>query len=120
MRIKDFSVGQTVFIVNTDRTCYITEQKVAKVGRKYVTISDARGTRYEKPASDNSYLIEPCAYRAPTRLFSTYEAATEFLEMRELKTWIERATTWSKMCQYTIDQLRTVKKILSENDQTET
>jgi len=99
------------------REYYITEQKVAKVGRKYVTLNDVRGTRYEEAAPDSSYLVESVSYRVPTQLYPTYEAANEFIEMRELKTWIERATTRSKLNHYTIDQLRAIKELLSEGGQ---
>lgn len=58
MRIKEFKVGQVVFVmdqssVHQDGLC-IVETSVAKVGRKYVTISGNWGAQFEE-TTDNSW-----------------------------------------------------------------
>lgn len=60
MTIKDFTVGQTVFLLNENkgrtRGPVITERTVAKIGRKYVTLNGVWEEKFEDCGSE--YLIE--------------------------------------------------------------
>ena len=96
MEIKAFKPGQTVYIMGTDRRDRgdhaARKAEVAKVGRKYVTISGRWGS--------------------PRLLFPSEAAVMEYKEREELKEWVRRATDWDKVDRHTIEQLRAVKQIL--------
>lgn len=118
MTIKDFKVGQTVFVVGDgciqrDRS-RTTEAKVVKIGKKYVTISGNWGMQFKETSESGSYLVEHTDYGAPRLLFPSREALDEYLEREELKTWVRTATCWDKIDGYTLAQLRAVKNILKE------
>lgn len=92
MTIKDFEVGQTVFVMGDYRTqrnkFRTTEAEVVKVGRKYVTINGNWGIQFKETASSRPYLIEHCEYGTPRLLFPSREAADSYIEREELKTWV--------------------------------
>ena len=114
--IKAFEQGQTVYIVGTDRQRRgeraVREAEVAKVGRKYVTISGRWGERFRKTLGDAPYLIEATEYGSPRILFPSEDAAREYREREELEEWVRLAADWKKIDCYTTEQLRAVKKIL--------
>lgn len=117
MEIKAFQPGQTVYIMGTDRRDRgdqaVRKAEVAKVGRKYVTISGRRGERFrETVGRSKPYLIEEMEYGSPRLLFPSEAAVREYKEREELKEWVRRATDWDKVDRYTIEQLRAVKQIL--------
>lgn len=117
MKIKDFKIEQIVFIVGnkykeSDKFSIFNE-KVTNVGRKYVT---ADGKFEEHPCSE-PYLIEQVSFGKPRRLFSTIKDATEYVEREMLKIWLKtEAVQWTKLDTYTLEQLRKVKEILSEDE----
>lgn len=117
MEIKAFKPGQTVYIMGTDRRDRgdhaARKAEVAKVGRKYVTISGRWGERFrETVGRSKPYLIEEMEYGSPRLLFPSEAAVMEYKEREELKEWVRRATDWDKVDRYTIEQLRAVKQIL--------
>lgn len=118
MTIKDFKVGQTVYIIGDFRTqkdrFRSIEAEVVKVGRKYVTISGNWGLQFKGTAASRPYLIEHTEVGAPRLLFPSREAVDEYREREELKTWVRTAAGWEKIDRYTLAQLREVKKILKE------
>ena len=118
MTIKDFEVGQTVFVMGDYRTqrnkFRTTEAEVVKVGRKYITINGNWGIQFKETASSRPYLIEHCEYGTPRLLFPSREAADSYIEREELKTWVREATGWDKIDRYPLEKLRAVKKILEE------
>lgn len=120
LTIKDFKVGQSVFVMRDGKherdKRGITEAKVVKVGRKYVTISGAWGTQFKEAVSSRPYLVEHVEYGTPRILFSSKEAADEYREREELKVWVRVAAGWDKIDRYTLGQLRAVKKILEETN----
>ena len=70
MEIKAFKPGQTVYIMGTDRRDRgdhaARKAEVAKVGRKYVTISGRWGERFrETVGRSKPYLIEEMEYGSP-------------------------------------------------------
>lgn len=120
MTIKDFKVGQTVFIMGDGRTqrdkFSTTTAEVVKIGRKYVTISGNWATQFKETHESRPYLIEHMEYGAPRLLFPSREAVDDYIEREELKTWVRTAAGWEKIDRYTLAQLRAVKKILEGDD----
>lgn len=120
MKIKDFKVGQTVVILDErGRTRDRIATTVAKVGRKYVTVSHTGGgseERYKALESEKfGYLVEDKEYGERNILFSSQQAADEYIEKEELKCWFMKMMYgWEKLDRYTITQLRAVKKILDD------
>lgn len=82
MTIKDFKVGQTVFIMREDyhkRGKYkITEEEVIKVGRKYVTIGGFWEPRFEETGANRPYLVEHVECGTPGMLFLSRKAIDEY------------------------------------------
>ncbi len=121
MTIRDFAVGQTVFVMGDgrrERNKYdTTVAEVVKVGRKYVTISGSRGTQFKETSASRPYLIENAEYGTPQMLFPSREAADEYREREELKTWVRTAAGWDKIDRYTLTQLKAVKTILEAGEQ---
>lgn len=120
MKIKDFSVGQTVFIlgerIRSRGELHIVKAEVAKEGRKYVTISGRWAAQFKGTAESLPYLVEQTEYGSPRFLFPSEQALNEYREWEELKDWVRKMTGWDKINRYTLDQLRAVKKILEETD----
>lgn len=119
MTIKDFKVGQTVFITGSDRgvtgiSPTTRAEKVTKVGRKYVTIRGNWEMQFEETGEGCPFLLEKKGYGAPKLLFPTRAALDEYREQQELKRWLRDATGYGKIERYTADQLRRVKEILEE------
>ena len=116
MTIKDFKVGQTVFVMgdgSVQRDRFRTAAgEVGKIGRKYVTISGSWGMQFKETGSSRPYLVEHTEYGAPKFLFPSKEAVDEYCEREELKTWVRTATGWEKIDRYTLHQLRAVRDIL--------
>lgn len=117
MDIKSFKPRQTVYIVGDARRprdkFSAVKAEVAKVGRKYVTISGRWGERFREAHNrDMPYLIEETEYGSPRLLFPSEDAVREYQEREELKEWVRVAAGWDKIGRYTLEQLRAVKKIL--------
>lgn len=120
MTIKDFKVGQTVYVLGDGgrerNKCLVTAAEVVKVGRKYVTISGSWGMQFKETSTSRPYLVEVKEYGAPRLLFPSSEALDEYREREELKMWVRMASDWGKIDRYTLAQLRAVKKILEADD----
>ena len=118
MTIKEFHVGQTVFLMGERRglqTQYTTTQAtVAKVGRKYVTINDAWGRQFKETHDHRPYLYEHTNVGTPLMLSPSQEAVDTYIEHEGLKRWVQDAASWSKIDRYTLEQLREVKRILEQ------
>ena len=99
MTIKDFKVGQTVFVMgdgSVQRDIFRTAAaEVVKIGRKYVTISGSWGMQFKETGSSRPYLVEHTEYGAPRLLFPSREAVDEYREREELKTWVRTAAGWA-------------------------
>lgn len=79
MDIKSFKPRQTVYIVGDARRprdkFSAAKAEVAKVGRKYVTISGRWGERFREAHNrDMPYLIEETEYGSPRLLFPSEDA----------------------------------------------
>lgn len=120
MTIKNFKVGQTVFVMGdgcTQRDKYgTTEAEVVKVGRKYVTISGNWGSQFKEASLSRPYLVEHTEYGAPRLLFPSSKAVCEYLEREELKILLRMAMSRENIDRYTLEQLQAVKKILEGDD----
>ncbi|WP_304634416.1 hypothetical protein [uncultured Oscillibacter sp.] len=123
MTIKDFTVGQTAYAMGDGYSTMIdkysvSEVRVEKVGRKYVTIAGNWGEQFEETSASRSYLIEHRDCGTPRLLFPSRKAVDDYIEREELKTWVRTAAGWGNIDRYTLHQLRAVKKILEgENEE---
>lgn len=119
MTIKDFKVGQPVFIMgdgSTQRDRFrTTAAEVVKIGRKYVTISGNLAMQFKEMHESRPYLVEHTEYGAPRLLFPSREAVDDYIEREELKNWVWTAVGWEKTDRYTLAQLREVKRILERD-----
>lgn len=105
MDIKSFKPRQTVYIVGDARRprdkFSAVKAEVAKVGRKYVTISGRWGERFREAHNrDMPYLIEEAEYGSPRLLFPSEDAVREYQEREELKEWVRVAAGWDKIGRY--------------------
>ena len=116
MAIKDFKVGQTVFVMGgsgSQRERFRTMAvEVVKIGRKYVTINGNWGLKFKEVNKSRPYLVEHTEYGSPRLLFPSREEVDNYIEREELKTWVRTAVAWDKIDRYTLAQLREVKRIL--------
>ena len=116
MNIKDFSVGQQVYRLEfsaRDGRYNVTERKIVRVGRIYVT--DDCGCRYEEAPAIENGVAENMATSGNGYLFPTMEAAENHIEKVELKKWLVNLNLYD-CAGYTLDQLRKVKELLTENN----
>lgn len=115
MTVKEFDVGQRVFILNMyegrNREPEIREATVKTVGRKYVTIDS--GDRYASEESLPFGLMQDIDYGDRRILCPSRTDANNYIEKSELQHWIGKIT-WSKTRKYTLEQLRKVKQILGD------
>lgn len=121
MKLKDFHVGQTVYVVGGDhkQERVVSEYHVVSVGRKYIKCENDIGNirEFEILIDEQPYLTEHKDYGYKKLLFSTEKAASEHVEGNALRSWLSKAAEWYKLNQYTIEQLRTVKEILAPDIQ---
>ena len=127
MTIKDFKVGQTAYMLSEGQRKgdgKVEAVEVVKVGRKYVTVAVNgnwwQEVRFFEPHTDTSFLYEDKDCGVKRLLFQTTEAVDEYNELNDLRSWVQEATNWTKGKDYTIAQLRAVKKILDGPGDAET
>lgn len=112
MTIKEFQAGQIAYILcmhtgyNQEPT--LKEITVKSVGRKYVTVNN--GVQYFQRDDSPYGLVEKCNLNSRTLLCPTKGAAEKYIEWKKLSIWLYEVGHFNK--QYTLDQLRQVKKIL--------
>ncbi len=122
MEIKDFNVGDIVYIFGGDRIndTAIKEAKVTKVGRKYVCVipKDSMGeSLFEVPEYDRDsvYLIENKDYGHRRSLYKTLTDIAHKREYDAMKKWIWGSYSCAQSHKYTYDQLKSVCAILNPN-----
>lgn len=125
MNIKDFKVGQTAYLMNfhdrqlNENTTTIDEVSVVSVGKKYVKAkyqNNCEKSFYQRDENDD-YLVEKVMCGNENYLFLSLTAADEYKERKELSRWISNKTQYMRGTQYSIEQLREIKRIL-ENPKT--
>lgn len=122
MEIKDFNVGDIVYIFGGDRMndTTIKEAKVTKVGRKYVSVI-SKGymweSKFEVPEHDRDsvYLIESLDYGHRRSLYKTLTDIDRQREYDAMRKWIWGSYSCAQSHKYTYDQLKAVCAILNPN-----
>lgn len=116
LKLKDFKAGDTVYVLKdhigriVDTT--ITEKKVKKVGRKYVTLEGNWETKYAE--FDACYLLEEVQCGGRSLLFKTKKDAENYIEAQELAHRIGCMSV-SQLQKYSLLQLKRVMQILNSN-----
>lgn len=127
MNIKDFKVGQTVWVELTGDTSRgktaeqcIEEWEITSVGRKYIKAgrkSDGtiwRETTFEY-REDCGRFVEKTEYYVDYILYSTRQELEEKFEKSKLLNEVELFfRDWSKPKNLSIEQLKRIKEILEE------
>lgn len=118
MKIAEFKVGQEAYTFHgplyKKEKHRIETVRVSKIGKKYVTATYGRiEMKFESTSESRKYLVENTEYGDRRLLFQSMEGVKEHLERERLKTWLREATGWDKIDNYTIEQLRDVKKVLN-------
>lgn len=95
------------------------ECSVIGVGRKYVSV-DYRAWNHQFMVSEYldsaPYLEEKTEIGYRGRLFPSKEAVAEYQELQRLRRWVQEATDYAHLKNYSLDQLRAVDRILSNPD----
>lgn len=111
--IKDFKVGQKIAVLRIhcirSRESELYERTVDKVGWKYVI--DNKGIKYCKEDYLAEGLVESSEYGERAYIFPTKEEAEKYIEKNNLLEWM-RSLNFVSGREYTLEQLRKVKKIL--------
>lgn len=123
MTLKDFTPGQTVYVLKiiAGRTTEysVKRYKVFSVGRKYVrATTDVGGiypTEFFIANVDNEYLTENKDWGDRELLFLTEGDVNDYIEKIELQKWFRNEISERKLCTYTLNQLRAIKAILEGN-----
>lgn len=117
MKAKDFTVGQTAYLLEgqqgrfkgTDR---IRKVNVLKVGRVYVTIDNyGRGRRFGLLSGRDPYLHEVSPAAMAAKLFLTYDDAVDEIKRETLIRKIHSAP-FKSICDCTLAQLEQIDDIL--------
>lgn len=113
LTVKDFEKGQKAYIVIDDHGTgenKIFEATVKTVGRKYVTLDDSWGSKYQTCV--NNYLTEVVNCGWARMLFATEQAAKDYIEVKNLVLSINIKVSHSLDSRYSLDQLRQINEIL--------
>lgn len=113
LTVKDFEKGQKAYIVTDDHGTgenKIFEATVKTIGRKYVTLDDFWGSKYQTCA--NNYLTEVVNCGWARMLFATEQAAKDYIEVKNLVLSINIKVRHSLDSRYSLDQLRQINEIL--------
>lgn len=115
MTVKEFDIGQRVFILNMhegrNSEPEIREESVISVGRKYVTVEN--GNRYASEEWFHFGLVQSIDYGERSFLCPSKTDAYNYIEFIKLQIWISSLTRY-KVKNYTLEQLRKVKEILMD------
>lgn len=120
MRLKDFTPGQIVYVLQEIKEKGITKDysivqyQVNSVGRMYLWVSlpgsGCRTNRFFHRYPADEFLTEHDDYASePRHLFLTKQAAAEYVETKELRKWLRSAANFPHVTSYSLKQLRTCK-----------
>lgn len=124
MNIKDFKVGETAYLMNfhdrllNENTTIIDDVVVSSIGRKYVKVKYPKSNydiSFYKADEVNSYLTEKKDYGTLNYLFQSKQDINEYRERKELARWISNNAQYLRENQYSIEQLREIKRILENS-----
>lgn len=110
MKLKDFSVGQTVYVLSGK---HISEWTVKTVGRKYITVTAGANwdEKFEVLDERDNFLVDAREWGDRGYLFTSREDIHDFLECKELQRKLScNAYTWIKALP--LEQLRAVAAII--------
>lgn len=115
MKAKDFTVGQTAYLLESKQgrfegTDRIKKVNVLKVGRVYVTIDDY-SRRFGLLGSRDPYLYEALPITNSAKLFLTYGDAVDEIKRETLIRKIHSAP-FKSICDCTLAQLEQIDDIL--------
>lgn len=115
MTIKDFTPGQTVYIIERHafRPCIMQERIVHHIGRKYVTLDGRWKEQYGVEDERHNYLTEKADYGTKRILFATLQAAEQYQERTQLIQKVSSRIHYS-MPYFNIDQLRQLSGWMDE------
>ena len=115
LTLKDFRLEQKVYILylhqGSNRSPEITETRVKKVGRKYITVS-LYDKRFERRGTVEA-LSEYCDFGEQGYLFDSYESA-ETEKKRYILHHNIRAIYLNYLYKCSYEELRTIMDILKE------
>lgn len=111
MICKDFSVGDNVIVYRT-RGEYTSEDKVIKVGRKYVTTD--RGYRFNEDKSYEFSLVNRYEYGETLLLFKDEASMMEHQNKRNALSNIREMLGWYQLEQYKKADIDKILDILKE------
>lgn len=115
LTLKDFRLKQKVYILylhqGSNRSPEITETRVKKVGRKYITVSNY-DKRFERRGNVEA-LSEHCDFGEAGYLFDSYESA-ETEKKRYILHHNIRAIYLNYLYKCSYEELRTIMDILKE------
>lgn len=123
MKSRDFKKGQVAYKLsynNQKNSCYqIVPMRVLRVNRTFVSVGALAGDReaemYYPETSGDPYLTaanDPGICKS--KLFLTEGDANDYLEAEGLRNWLREACSWGRPDNYSLEQLRAVKDILSK------
>lgn len=118
MEIKDFTVGQTVYMLSTDKRnnppCGYKEAKIKKVGRIYITLDGVLERKFFIPeyAENDNFLVEKIDYGADNLLFKSKQDLDDYIEKKSLESELYKAR--DLISTLTLEQLRAIKRIIQE------
>lgn len=115
MKPKNFTVGQTAYLLEEQQgrfegTERIKKVNVLKVGRVYVTIDDY-GRRFGLLRGRDPYLYEVSPAAMAAKLFLTYDGAVDEIKRETLIRKIHSAP-FKSICDCTLAQLEQIDDIL--------
>jgi len=116
MQIKDFKVGQIVYITGNKGTD-IFEKEVVKVGRKYVFVHcGSWEEKYEIPlpgdGDKNLYLLEAKDWGERRKLYKSKEDIFADRRVTAIRKWLFGSYGSAQRHRYSLEQLESVVKAL--------
>lgn len=128
MDLKDFKVGQTVWIRLTGNAIrgkcgdeLIEEWVIDKIGRKYITASKKtgypKGIIFEKGYGCKDIFVEKTDYCVDYIMYETEQEIRDEMEKDEIYRDIRLFFDSFNKSKLTLEQLRSIKKIIDEESE---
>lgn len=121
MKIKDFKPGETAYSLIRVRgrltEHFIKKYTINSVGRKYVKATPEGGhfpVEFYKREENDDFLVENKDWGDYEKLYLSEQAVNDDIERDMLRSWFVKAVGSYNIDNYSLEQLRKVKKILEE------